>query len=112
MASNSRRRPGRPPRDARQLDANFCFGESRLISRENGNSNMDDVVDGEHRIPSSSEVTMLQNPPKVSLRIFNINWKIGRRWLYWSKSHGGLIVGVMKCEAYQKFKLRGIGSRT
>ena len=71
MASNSRRGPGRPPRDARQLDLIFCFGESRLISNENGDLNMDDAVDGEHRTPDSNEVTMLQNPPKIFLRRFS-----------------------------------------
>ena len=58
MASSSRRGPGRPLRDARQLDLNFCFGESRLISSEDEDSNMDNVVDGEHGTPDSSEVIM------------------------------------------------------
>ena len=111
MASSSRKGLGRPPRDARQLDLNFCFGESKLISSEDG-SNMDDVDDGEHGTPDSNEVTMLQNPPKVFLRRFNNKWKIGRRWLYWSKPPGGPIVGVMKCKACEVFKLGGIGSRT
>jgi hypothetical protein len=67
MASNSRRGLGRPPRDARQVDLNFCFGESRLINSEDRDSNKDDAVDGEYGTPDSSEVTMLGNPPKVSL---------------------------------------------
>ena len=112
MASNSRRGPGRPPRDARQLDLNFCFGESRLISSDDGDSNLDDAVDVEQGTPDSNEVTMLQNPPKVFLRKFNTKWKIGRRWLYWSKPPSGPIVGVMKCEACEEFKLGGVGSRT
>jgi hypothetical protein len=102
----------RPPRDASQLDLNFCFGESRLIGSEDVDSNMDNAVEGEHKTPDSNEVTMLQNPRKIFLRIFNIKWKIGRRWLYWSKPFGGAIIGVMKCEACEKFKLRGICSRT
>ena len=82
MASSSRRDIGRLPRDVRQLDLNFCFGESRLISGEGGDSNMDDSIDGEHETPDSNEFTMLQNPPKVFLRRFNNKWKIGLRWLY------------------------------
>ena len=66
MATNSRRGPGRPHLKTRQLDLTFCFGESRLISSEDGDSNIDNTVDGEHVTPDSSEVTMLQNPPKVS----------------------------------------------
>ena len=62
MAFSSCKGPGRPPRDARQLDKNFCFRESRLINSEDGDSNMNDVVDGEHTTPDSSEFTMLQNP--------------------------------------------------
>ncbi|KAG0593808.1 hypothetical protein M758_UG021100 [Ceratodon purpureus] len=114
MASSSRRSgPGRPPRDARQLDLNQCFGESgRVISSEDGDSVMDDALDGEHGTPDSSDVTMLQNPPRVFLRRFNNKWKIGRRWLYWSKPPGGPIAGVMKCLACEEFKLGGVGSRT
>ena len=59
MASNSRRGLGRLPWDARQLDLNFLFGESRLITIEDRDSNMDDAVDGEHETPDSGEVTML-----------------------------------------------------
>ena len=66
MASSSRRGLGRLPRNARQLDLNFLFGESRLISIEDGDSIIDDAVDGEHETPDSNEVTMLQNTPKVS----------------------------------------------
>ena len=82
MASSSRRGPGRPPRDARQLYLNFCFGESRLIGSEDKDSNMDDAVDGEHGTLDSSEITMLQNSPKVFLRSSNSKWKIGCQWLY------------------------------
>ena len=111
MASSSHRGHGRPPRDARQLDLNF-FCDSRKISSEGVDSNMDDAIDGEHKIPDSSEVTMLQTPPKIFLYRFNIKWKIGRRLLYWSKPHVGPIVKVMKCEACQEFKLGEIGSQT
>ena len=71
MASNSCRGPRHIPRDARQLDLNFCFGESRPITSEDGDLNMDDAVDGKHGTPDFSEVTMLQNPPKVFLRRVN-----------------------------------------
>ena len=30
---------------------------------------------------------------------------------YWSKLRGGLIIGVMKCEACDEFKFGGIDSR-
>lgn len=63
-ASSLRRGPGRPPRDARQLDLNFRFGELRLHSSEDRDSNVNDAVDGEHGIPNSSEGTMLQNHPR------------------------------------------------
>jgi hypothetical protein len=52
-------------RDARQLNLNFYFGETRLINSEDGNSNMNDAVDavdGEHRTLDSNEVIMLLNP--------------------------------------------------
>ena len=71
MASSSRRGLRHPPRDARQLGLNFCLSESRLISSADGDLNMDDAVGGEHGTPNSSEVTMLQNPPKIFLRIAN-----------------------------------------
>ena len=66
MTSSSHRGPGHPPWDARQLDLNFCFSESRLISVEDEDSNMNDVVDGEHGTPDSNEVTMLQTHPIFS----------------------------------------------
>ena len=93
------------------LRLEFFFDESKLISSEDGDSNMDDAVDGEHGTPDSSKVTMLQNPPKVFLRRFNNKWKIGRRWLYWSKPPGRPIIGVMKCDACEELKIEGIGSR-
>ena len=77
MASSSRRGPGCPPRDARQLELNFYFGEFRLLSSDDGGSNIDDAVDGEHRTSDSSKITMLQNPPNIFLRRFNSKWKIG-----------------------------------
>ena len=79
MVSSSRRGPRRPHQDACQLDLNFCFGESRLISSDDGDLNMDDAVDGEHKTLDSSKVITLQNPSKFFLRRFNNKWKIGRR---------------------------------
>ena len=112
MTSSSRKGPGHPPRDVCQLDLNFCFGESRLVNSEDKNSNIDGAVDDEHGTLDSSEVIMLQIPLKIFLCRFNNKWKIGRQWLYWSKPPGGPIVGVMKYQACEKFKLRRIGSRT
>ena len=73
---------------------------------------MDDAVDDKHGTRDSSEVTMVQNPPKVFLCKFNSKLKIRCQWLYWSKPPGGPIVRVIKCEACEEFKLGGIGSRT
>lgn len=44
MTSSSRRGLEHSPRDARQLDLNFCFGQSRLISSEDGDSNIDNAI--------------------------------------------------------------------
>lgn len=69
MASNSHRKGGRPPRDARQSHLNFCFNESyskefRLINE--GDCNMDVNV-GLKNTPNLSEVIMLPNEPRVFL---------------------------------------------
>lgn len=56
MAPSLRRGLERSPRDARQLDLNFCFGEFRSISSEGRDSNMNDVVDGIHETPVSKRL--------------------------------------------------------
>jgi hypothetical protein len=105
MASSSRRGGGgRPPRDARQLDLNFCF--ARSDSRESTTINEEDCnIDVEVDIvntPDATEVTLLPNSSRALIRKFNNKWKIGRCWLYWSKPPHGPVTRVMKCEAWWK----------
>ena len=68
------------------------------------------MLNKEHRIPMKS--LCYKTHPRFFLSKFNSKWKIGRRWLYWSKPPGGPIIGVVKYEACEEFKLGGVCSRT